>query len=300
MNGITRVMISLVLLGACAVAMRWSLVKADTPEARTKIHTAKISVKDTKEINFNLLTPLFLENGVTIRQGSIDSIQANLNASETHKIILNRVMIDGILNVTSSFDQLWKTNYFAQSPQVKASSELLLPAQKALSIDAQLFDNPLDADFRGLQIKEFVVNQNFRDYLLNKVQFVASDTDFTGSYKLQSDGQTASLGIPKGAKGNLTYKTNQTAVTLKISPEAMVILAIHYMDNNNPLVSIKERVIATKEVLTGQNDIPILYFANSQGELTDPVSNSKFSQKIMKIRIVLGKKGTLKILREEP
>ena len=162
MNGITRVGISILLLGACAVAMRFTMYTVEVPEAQTQLHTARLDVSKFKRIKLKIETldadSFYIKPSVAGRiagtyfasiASGIRLVDATQSSSPQEK---DTTLVQFLTGLNSS------TRFLLNDPEIPRMAELRLPRGIPLSLEIimpnrRTYPN-LSIDLRGLEIQE--------------------------------------------------------------------------------------------------------------------------------------------------
>ncbi len=162
MNGLARVGISLLLLGACAVAMRFTMDNVDLPHTKRKLHTARLDTSKAKNIDL-LVFPQGVGN-FSIRAGEPKRITGTYQATAASELRiqegepqLGKKDINSVRYETNSSSYL---SFFLSRPYTTGSGELRLPKDIPFNIQI-LFDNwdktriNANLNFQGLIVQDF-------------------------------------------------------------------------------------------------------------------------------------------------
>jgi hypothetical protein len=162
MNGITRVLISLFLLGACAVAMRFTMYNVDLPHTKPKLHTARLDTSKATKIDLQIYCPDMAN--FQIRAGEPKRIAGTYQATDASELRiqesepqLGKKDINAVSYQTSLRSYL---GFFLGRPRTTGSGELRLPKDIPLNIQL-VFDNwdnthvTASVDLQGLNVQDF-------------------------------------------------------------------------------------------------------------------------------------------------
>lgn len=164
MNGISRVMVSVALLGACAGAMRLTMERIDIPHTKGQLHTARVATSKAKKMELQMYLPLvrdfFVHSGVAGRvAGTYRATQANAlrlrdSTNSTGPLVKDLTRI----SLETGGDSSYKS-FFMASPNTIGQGELRLPKGIPLDIKVLLGGyqtaNYISFDLQDLDILNF-------------------------------------------------------------------------------------------------------------------------------------------------
>ncbi len=235
MNGLARVGISLLLLGACAVAMRFTMVNVDLPHTKRKLHTGKVDTSKAKKIELQIglrnTTAFYMKSGVAGRiAGTFQSTDANHfhlrdSTNSTRPIVKDLTRIDLETGMRSY------NNFFTTRPNTDGGAELRLPTDVPLEIlvISDLFGYPqqrtnLFFDLRGVDIQRF----SFPHGASNPVDMVLEmpkgslKTDFW----IKNDFGQTRVNFDQASQGNLNIESNNGLADIRMSSETSINVVI--------------------------------------------------------------------------
>ncbi len=157
MNGLTRVVISVLFLGACAIAMRLTLVKTEVLEVQPQKHSATLAIKQAKAVQLHIESGHFMSQ-LGIQDGQDSLISGLYNASRADQLTLTKDNKNGMLNANLIFGKLVNTSFMTTAPNKPSTGNISLPKNIPLSIEvfaSELQETFFQFDFKNLQIQKF-------------------------------------------------------------------------------------------------------------------------------------------------
>ncbi len=205
MNGLARVGISLLLLGACAVAMRFTMVKMPYPKLYTSETRLGVSPKDKIQLRFEAYD----------MQGDIEFSQRYARGLRS-SLLSNRLNI-GTVNLegnTINGHYVHRFNiqthpsgneyqYLFGKPKLDGLLLTQLPPEIPIDINAYAFAPKMNLNFRGLQISKFDLNPDLQSPLPIALDVFAPNQNFEGQVILRTKNSPVELKIPQGCFGTI-------------------------------------------------------------------------------------------------
>jgi hypothetical protein len=163
MNGIARVIGSVLLLGACAAAMRFTLFTVDAPASQYQLHHARLEVQKAKEIKLSIQASNV--NGFIMQAGRAGRIAGSLHGAADDQLNLIQRTDDGLPEYIYSIGKRTHQNFFGSKPAFRKDAELRLPLGIPLQLEVfvENFSGTHESqiDLRNLNIKRFDFGPSF-------------------------------------------------------------------------------------------------------------------------------------------
>jgi hypothetical protein len=295
MNGVTRVGLSVLLLGTCALAMRFSMVKTPVLESVKQNHDAKIAVGKIEEINLHF-EAVNSQKEVYIRSGQKGFISGRYQASQADHLFLSGKTTDGALDVNFNAGKGIYTSFLIDRPEDIGITTMNLPPEVPLFIDAYINDSKpkkVVFDLRGLNIQKFTlpkIMDSKIDTLVFYTPVGTSDTEMEIGGLINK----ANVWVAPKSKGSLMINARNGQVNIVGHKNTAVYFSIHGS-------AINAEAFAHRVRLSGfhRNSQPMSF----QDQITEQttkstnrffiMSNDPSSKSKIQIHIELNDSGTI-------
>jgi hypothetical protein len=295
MNGVTRVLISVLLLGVCAVAMRFTMFRVDVLQAKTQIFTGRIQVGKIQEIQLKAdMTDI--QNIISVNAGLDGVISGSYHGSQADNLKLSSKIQDGALQTFFKTGQAYYDSFIlSRKPLGIGVTNLLLPPKIPLFVE--MFSNSdestkIDIDLQKLMIKEFKLT-NYQTAKTVNLSMPVMDAE--SKIEIQNELGETNIWMSKATRGKLRLENSNGRTILYIKKNLPVRFKI--FGNDNAEAGFQRRVQKTGSFAQKQFeylDGSVLDF--SQLEDRKWLSfNPQETRHELDISIELGKTGTLQI-----
>ena len=225
MNGFARVAISLLLLGACAVAMRFTMVSMDLPHMKGQVHSARLDTSKAKNIELDI--GLNHTHYFHVRASQAGRIAGTYQATKASVLRIRDTTnstLPKLENTTRvSFDTGSDvyTSFFWNRPMISGVSELRLPKNIPLSIN--LFNHQCNKcsnftfDMRDLDVQKFNI-WGTGDNNFDTLKLFMPTSKISAS--VQNNSGRTQLEFNRQSKGSVTVRSQNGTVVVSI-PKAV-------------------------------------------------------------------------------
>jgi hypothetical protein len=237
MNGIARVFVSVVLLGACAAAMRLTMVDFN---AELTMRTVKYGVDSNSEIQIRFEAP-DIQNKIQIVKRDARGIQVTLPSARQglwlnpfDAIKANGQWIYRSTVKTFPDSDSKKLNGLFGLPKLDGTLLAQLPPRIPIEFNVYAYAPHMEIDLRGLQISKFDLNPDIKEPLPIALEVFAPNSSFSGQTLLRTKNRPVSLQIAKGIKGTigiLAAGTSEIQILIerRVKPRIVIYKANHLL-----------------------------------------------------------------------
>jgi hypothetical protein len=163
MNNITRVLVSVVLLGACAAAMRFTMFTVDAPASKRQLHSARLAVQKAKEIKFHIEAQGV--DGFIMQAGQAGRVAGSVLGAADDQLNLVQNTKKGSTEYIYSVGKKTHQNFLWSKPTFRKDAEVRLPLGVPLMLEVFVDNNSgihqSQIDLRNLNIKKFSLDHSF-------------------------------------------------------------------------------------------------------------------------------------------
>ncbi len=233
MNSFTRVAISVLLLGASAIAMRLSMIGQSYEAARKQEVQFGLAVQDKLKLH---LEARFVQDLIRFQKHYVSGVSMSqttnnkllLNSFENSVVGKNQLIDAGLL-----VDHAHRGIYIFGEPKFDSPLLVQLPLNIPIEINAFVYAPKLDLDFRGLQISKFDLNPGMGSATNSELRVVVSDVKSKSQLILRSVNQPVEIKIPKGARGTLGLQAKgKSSIRVSIEKGVNPRIIIYQSDKN--------------------------------------------------------------------
>jgi hypothetical protein len=295
MKNLAQVGLSVLLLGTCALALRFSMVRTPVLEAIKQSHFAKIAVGKVEEINLHF-EAVNSQKAVYIRSGQKGFISGSYEASQADRLFLSGKTTDGALDVNFHAGKNIYTSFLVDHPKDIGITTMNLPPLIPLYIDAYIQSSKTEKtvfDLRGLNIQKFalpkIMDANI-DTLVFYTPVGTTDTEM----EIGSSIKKMNVWIAPNSKGKLRIDAHNGQVNIVGHKNT----AIYFNINGN---SSSVKAFAHRIRLSGihLNRQPVSFMDRNSGQNTRfdnrflLLSNDSTSKQKLYITVRLNDSGTI-------
>jgi hypothetical protein len=304
MNTITRVGISLLALGACAVAMRYTMTEVDVPEAKRQYHTWRRDIPASTRALAVSYAALERRSWVDIKAGSPGRIAGTYQGSPADRLSGVQVKAApkqvGALHLSVNAGRMEYASYFLARPSLIGVADLRLPTGVSLEVSAHVAqDSRARIDLRGLNLYSFCLC-NFPDANLD-LSLTAPDRPFKNDLFVHNDLGTTKLEIPRGARGSISLivRNGRAQIYVHNSLNARLSVNANLPFNARDTTDLKRRVNVRNKAFFGRGDFATPIFEGPTRGYFMSDNYASPSPQHVGINIELGSTGTVEILGPE-
>jgi hypothetical protein len=203
MNGIARVMVSVALLGACAAAMRLTMISFSP---KLTLRTVKTGVDSNGAIQMRLEAPDIQKKIQIVKRDArgirvtLPSIRQGLWLTPSDAIKENGKWLYRSTVKTFPDSEFEKYYGLFGLPDLDGTLLAELPPHIPIELNAYVYAPRMDIDLRGLQISKFDLNPDINDPLPISLDVFAPNSSFSGQTILRTKNRPVRLQIAKGVK----------------------------------------------------------------------------------------------------
>jgi hypothetical protein len=306
-NGLTRVLISVVALGACGVAMRFTMNEVQLPTSKSKYHTwSQVVPKDTKAIALHY-EAIESDQTIEIKPGRAGRVASTYQGTAGDILRggfgrTNPPPPLGTLELSLNAGRRNYESYFFDRPPSGGIADLRLPPELPLDVEAYFGSNNIvRADLRGLQVKRFCICDFWsRSKLI--IDLKLSNSSLKSDFDVYNAAGETRIEVPRGARGSLRIKDLEGRIRLYINPSAKISLQVvgdlRSFDNAEDL---KQRININGGFKVEDAKVFPEYLRNERPRGVGFVRNFETTeQKQFDISVELGARGTLEVIEDRP
>ncbi len=226
MNGITRVLVSVALLGACAGAMRLTMYSIEAKEATYQHHFARVETGDVEEVKLFAMMNYNLRS-VIIGTGRNGIVAGSYAATQADSITIDGQAQDGVFE--ANYD-LWAFNHsgflFNNRPSPLNDANLRLPPNVPLNVEVSMNSEAqtrVQIDLRSLHIRKFLFAS---DKAPKSVSLYVPKANDDSSIVISNYFGSNSIYITEPNEGKLNVASPNAATILYLKKEIPVRLRI--------------------------------------------------------------------------
>jgi hypothetical protein len=238
MNGITRVLISIALLGACAAAMRLTMENVDSGTRKRQLLAASLNTKKAKKIDLKIQAQEM--ERIHIKPSQAGRIAGTYEFT-TDALIRSRFSIadstlqtafreKGVLYAFYNAYSVLKNSYYFGNPLAFGVAELRLPKEVPLSLEffMQNHQKPPRAfiDLRGLEIDNFNTVFAFANSFEQLNLDMAQGNPNT-RYSVRNDNGRTNINFFQQSKGSMRLYSEEGQISIS-----------HYAVTSNIAISV--------------------------------------------------------------
>jgi hypothetical protein len=215
MKNLARVGLSVLLLGTCALAIRFSMVRTPVLEAIKQSHFAKIAVGKVEEINLHF-EAVNSQKAVYIRPGQKGLISGSYEASQADRLFLSGKTTDGALDVNFNAGKNIYSRFLVNYPKDVGITNINLPPATPLFIDTYIGSskpNKVVFDLRGLNIQNFKLSEIFDSKIGNLIFYTPVGTKDT-EMEIGGSIEKTNVWIAQNSKGKLRIDAHNGQVDI--------------------------------------------------------------------------------------
>ncbi len=243
MNGITRVLISLFLLGACAVAMRFTMATVDVPASKRQLHNARLAIQKAKEIKLHIEAGDV--NGFIIQAGQAGRIAGSVQGAADDQLYLNQYADKGSVEYTYNIGKRTYQNFLWSRPRLRKDAEVRLPLGIPLLLEVSVENNfgthNSQIDLRNLNIKRFDLVHSFSDSP-RQIRLRLPNSEPDTEFFLAMGRDTIQVEIDKNTQGYLWIPAYLKAGIISIGTDPQKALEIIVTGYDKSGDGLKKRV----------------------------------------------------------
>jgi hypothetical protein len=234
MKNLARVGLSVLLLGTCALAIRFSMVKTDVPEFKPQTHTAKIALGNVEEIQLDF-EATDSQHSIEVRAGQPGFIAGRYKATQAHELRIIGNARDGALETQFQTGRKSYNSFLLGRPEYRGETLILLPPSIPLFVDVGIMPfpstNKVLFDLRGLNVQKFWMPPTILPTINLMDLYVpvgTIDTELTINGLIKK----TNIWIKQASKGNLRINSHGGLVNVIGRKNAFVAFNIHGKANS--------------------------------------------------------------------
>jgi hypothetical protein len=243
MNNIARIIGSVVLLGACAVGMRFTMQTVDIPHTKGKLHTARVDTSKAKKIELQVYLPTAQRFDAQV--GVAGRMAGTFRASEAFSLRLRdttestRPKKENLTRIGYETGLSTYTNFLTNRPDTYGAAELRLPRD----VPIEMYIDPQEVevasfDLQGADIRDFnLPSDRHRANIDMKMPLGSAKAQFY----IRNDTRLTRVGFSLPSQGTMQIYSDRGAVV--IDTYAKIPMQISIVGNAPSAAAFRERVL---------------------------------------------------------
>jgi hypothetical protein len=262
MNRITRVIGSVVVLGACAAAMRLTMEKVELGATKVKSFTARLDVSKAKSIKMHIeataLEQFFINPSVSGRIASsfLATADRALYLRDNTKLRQSPEKNTAYVSFGTHTNEF--NSFFVGKPATRGIAEMRLPHKIPLSLDVYAIPHLALAHLNldGLEVKNLQLNP--LDYEIKQLRVTMPKGSLKATFSVNNKSGHTVLDLMQPIQGRLNIKQEEGLVEFRRYYEthsANIRIAVYGLNNDSLIASRVQKAnpnIVWKELNDGR------------------------------------------------